>query len=216
MALVDADYCFTLVDVGAYGSQSDGGIFALSALGKALQREQLSIPPPKTLPGTPELGSVPHVIVGDEAFPLRCNLMRPYTGQELDDSKRIFNYRLSRARRVVENAFGILTAKWRIYQRRIQLHPQNVDNVVKATCVMNNFIKHTSTNAPSNNRNHSPEMGRGDHHGSVRDLHATGNHASQQAYDVRKTFTKYVMLPAGGVTWQRSACFGHAKQNYSH
>ena len=98
-----------------------------------LYKEKLSIPPPETIPGAPELGSVPHVIVGDEAFPLKCNLMRPYPGQELDDIKRIFNYRLSRARRVVEfeNAFGILTAKWGIYLKRIQLHPQNVDEVVK-------------------------------------------------------------------------------------
>ncbi len=210
MALVDAEYCFTLIDVGAYGSQSDGGIFALSAMGKALQGGKLSIPPPKPLPGAPELGSVPHVIVGDEAFPLKPYLMRPFPGQELDDNKRIFNYRLSRARRVVENAFGILAAKWRIYQRRIQLCPLTVDKVVKATCILHNFIKHTSTNASSNTTNHPLEVGR-DHHGPICDLQNTGNHASQEAYDVRNTFTKYVMLPAGGVTWQRNACFGHAK-----
>ncbi len=93
MALVDAEYCFTLIDVGAYGSQSDGGIFALSAMGKALQRGPLSTPPPKPLPGAPELGSVPHVIVGDEAFPLKPCLMRPFPGQELNNNNRIVAFR---------------------------------------------------------------------------------------------------------------------------
>lgn len=49
----------------------------------------------------------PYVFVGDEAFPLKPYLLRPYPGRAVDSQqKRIYNYRLSRARRVVENAFG--------------------------------------------------------------------------------------------------------------
>lgn len=49
----------------------------------------------------------PYMFVGDEGFPLRTYLMRPYSGRSLDsDKKRIYNYRLSRARRVIENCFG--------------------------------------------------------------------------------------------------------------
>ena len=114
MALVDADYKFTYVDIGDYGSNSDGGIFKNSKFGKAFMNNELGILGPKTLDHWPERGVLPHCIVADEAFPLRCCLMRPYprtnNGQTLPGDQKIFNYRLSRARRIVENAFGI----WRM------------------------------------------------------------------------------------------------------
>jgi hypothetical protein len=93
---------------GSYVRNGDGGIFAHSKLGKYLEIH-LGIPEDNQLPGTSCLA--PHVIMGDEAFPLKTYLMRPHPGSQSkgDNEKSIFNYRLSRARRVVENAFGILS-----------------------------------------------------------------------------------------------------------
>lgn len=51
---------------------------------------------------------LPYVTVGDEAFPAKPYLLGLYSGRGLSAKKRIFHYRLSRARRVSENAFGIL------------------------------------------------------------------------------------------------------------
>ncbi|KAK1175525.1 hypothetical protein AOXY_G191 [Acipenser oxyrinchus oxyrinchus] len=93
LAVVDANYCFTIIDVGAFGRNSDGGTLANSALGKALKERKLTIPDNTTLPAADHLGPGPHVIVGDEAFPRRKNLMRPYPpGRNLPNDKHIFNY----------------------------------------------------------------------------------------------------------------------------
>jgi hypothetical protein len=85
----------------------DGGIFARSKLGKCLEIH-LSIPEDKQLPGTTFLAL--YVIASDEACPLKNYLMRPYPRPQSkgDNEKSIFNYRLSRARRVVEKALGTL------------------------------------------------------------------------------------------------------------
>jgi hypothetical protein len=115
MAVVDAEYKFILIDVGSNGRNSDSGILANSQFGQLLSKNKLHIPEPKPLPTSTTI--VPHVLVGDEGFPLRQYLMRPYGGRGLSESQRIFNYRLSRARRCSENAFGILAQRWRIFRR---------------------------------------------------------------------------------------------------
>jgi len=68
--------------------------------------------------------------------------MRPYPGSQSkgDIEKSIFNYRLSQARRVVENAFGILSQKFQIYHRTLQSLPENV-NIIFATCILHNYLR---------------------------------------------------------------------------
>ena len=105
------------------------------------------------------LGALPHVIIADEAFPLKPTIMRPYprgnNAHRLAQEKQIFNLRLSRARRIVENAFGILAQRFRLYNRCLQLNVENVDKVVKASCVLYNYLRDNrdinATNAILNN-----------------------------------------------------------------
>ena len=109
MAIVDADYKFLYVDVGATGSGADGGVFKDTEVRECFDDGSIGLPPPSPLPG----GDTPvgYYLVGDEAFPLKTWLMKPIPRRNLTPEQRVFNYRISRARRVVENAFGILASR---------------------------------------------------------------------------------------------------------
>jgi hypothetical protein len=114
LALLGAQYKCIIVKRGSFGKNSDGGIFARSKFGEYLEKGTLNILQGRELPGTDFVA--PYVIVGDEAFPLKTYLMRLYPGSQVnrDNEKQNFNYRLSRAKRVAENAFGILSQKFQI------------------------------------------------------------------------------------------------------
>lgn len=91
MALGDANYKFTVVDIGAEGRHSDGGIFKNSLIGQRLSSSSLNFPPPSPLGIEEE--EINYFIAADEAFPLSTCIMRPYAGRFLPQEKRIFNYR---------------------------------------------------------------------------------------------------------------------------
>ena len=96
--VVDANNKFLYVDVGCNGRVSDGGVFRNSSLSTALEGNSLNAPPPEPLSGE----SVPlhYTILADDAFPLKEYIQKPYSQVGLTPDKRIFNYRLSRARRM--------------------------------------------------------------------------------------------------------------------
>lgn len=140
MAVCDYNYKFTLIDIGACSSNSDGGVFSRSELGKALYNNNLSFSLCEfNLPGSNI--KTPCFFVGDEAFKLTTNMMRPYSGRNLDTKRRIFNYRLSRARRVIENTFGILVSRWRVFRKPIAMNPKIVDKIIMSTICLHNFLK---------------------------------------------------------------------------
>ncbi|XP_055526020.1 uncharacterized protein LOC129718865 isoform X2 [Wyeomyia smithii] len=139
-AVADANAKFLVIEVGGYGKQSDGGTFSSSDLYKLLENGQLNIPPDTPLPDEEFSLDMPHVFVGDEAYPLIRNLLRPYPRSLLDSEKEYFNSRLSRARKCVECAFGIMTAKWRLLWKPIEVEIEFADEIVKAICVLHNVI----------------------------------------------------------------------------
>lgn len=74
-------------------------------------------------------------------FPLRTDLQKPFYHRQLDHDQRIYNYRLSRAWRVVENAFGIFANRLRVFRTTINLHPDKVVKITLASCVIHNFLR---------------------------------------------------------------------------
>ncbi|XP_059915795.1 uncharacterized protein LOC132463544 [Gadus macrocephalus] len=196
LAVVDADYCFRVIDVGGYGRTSDGGILANSAFGQALHAGNLKLPAYRALPGAEHRGPLPHVFVAAEAFPLRTNLMRPFPGRVLPPERCVFNYRLSRARLVVEDAFGILSSQWWIYRRVIEVHPELAERCIKATCVLHNFLCRTAPTAavreciPGGAVEPLPMLGR-----------VAANNAGREVIRIRESFTSY-FSEEGTVSWQ--------------
>ncbi|KAJ4943635.1 hypothetical protein JOQ06_006133 [Pogonophryne albipinna] len=91
LAVVDAQYLFRVVDVGGFGRSSDGGSLWNSAFGESLRDGSLQLPPDTVIPGAERLGLLAHVFVGDEAFPLLDNLLRPFLGRQLTRERRMFN-----------------------------------------------------------------------------------------------------------------------------
>ena len=99
-------FSFLYVDVGCQGRISDGGVFRHTTLFRAVDNGYAGLPPDSPYPYTDV--DMPFAFVGDEAFPLRAYLMKPFPQRNLSHEQRVYNYRASRARRTVENAFGIL------------------------------------------------------------------------------------------------------------
>ncbi|XP_023716998.1 protein ALP1-like [Cryptotermes secundus] len=182
--VVAADYRFICIDVGAYGKQSDSGIFGYSNLAKQLERGALKVNCETELPGT-EL-PVPYVLVGDEEYPLKTFLMRPYPQRRLGSEEEIFNKRLAHARQVVECAFGIVSNKWRILLKALEVTPERAEQIVKCICLLHNIIidKEGMTDLrPTTVEPSNPHLNRFATRGE--------NRSTARACDVRDTFKMY-------------------------
>lgn len=67
--------------------------------------------------------------------------MRPFGGSNLTTMKKIFNYRLSRARRYIECSYGISANKWPIFLRPINLNLDLVSSIINTCCVLHNYVR---------------------------------------------------------------------------
>lgn len=141
LAICDALKSFTYVDIGSYGQQTDGGVLFNSTFGKRLDMNKLNFPPPAPLPHTNTI--FPFFVMGDSAFPLKENLLTPYAGDHLNlsDIEANFNEEHSSGRKIIENTFAILVRRWQIFSGPIEMHPINVEKILKATTVLHNYIK---------------------------------------------------------------------------
>lgn len=138
MACVNANFEFIWVETGTNGKVSDGGVLKNTEFYDELNSGKLNLPYPQSISDS-STTMLPFVFVGDEAFALRTDFMKPFGQKTLNRSRRIFNYRLSRARRMIENVFGILANRFRIFHSTINLSLENIDLVVLTCCILLNF-----------------------------------------------------------------------------
>lgn len=195
LAMCDSNYCFTFVDIGDYGKNSDSAIFKKSVLYQRLMAKTLDIPDASFLPGKDDI-KMPYVIIGDEAFGLSMNLMRPYGGKYLPVNKRMYNYRLCRARRYIECSFGILTNKWRIFHKPLNVSTGFAENIVKACVILHNFVR------VRDGYKHEDTLS---YHGLFdNDLNnLDNNYFGKTPSAVREYFAEYFMT-TGAVPWQNT------------
>jgi hypothetical protein len=166
------------------------------------------------LPGTNV--PVPYVVIADDAFPLSDYIMKPFPGKNLEVEKRIFNYRLSRARRVVENAFGILASRFQIYKCRIPASVINVKKFVLATCALHNFLKSKNTyiSPGSIDREnvvaHTIETGdwRNFNNNLIAFRSTSASRSPETAKEIRQRYSVY-FNGIGSVPWQNDMCNLH-------
>ncbi|XP_059474470.1 uncharacterized protein LOC132196083 [Neocloeon triangulifer] len=128
LAAVDAKGCFIYANVGRPGKANDAGIFNDTSLKESLVNQ---------------IG-IDHNLhmIGDGAFPLMQSLMKPFRirpGMPLMEEN--FNKRLSRARVIVEDAFGRLKGRFRLLAKRADYSVLNMINIVNACLVLHNFCE---------------------------------------------------------------------------
>lgn len=140
LAVVSSDYKFLWIDVSGKGSSSDAHIYNESEFKEGLQNNDIAgFPEPDPLPGDTQ--DVPYFLVGDDAFGLRTYMMKPYANRDMTREQRIFNYRLSRARRVVENTFGILANRFQVLLTTMMHKADTVRLLVKACVLLHNLMR---------------------------------------------------------------------------
>ena len=140
LAVCDAKDNFTFVDVGQYVSNNDCPVLANSNISYAIESDALDVPRAERIEGIEE--DVPYYLLGDEIFPLNTWLMKPFPGN-LPEAEQIFNYRHSRARLSIENAFGILASRWRIFQRPMIGNVRNIQYWVLSCLCLHNYLRQT-------------------------------------------------------------------------
>ena len=115
-------------------------IYSNNSIGRCIDNNVLNFPQPKLIGNYRDNILFPYVFVADEGFAMKRNMLRPYCRSDaIDEAKYVFSYCLSRLRRVIENTFGMLASRYRIFRRPIIAHIETVVNITKACLALYNF-----------------------------------------------------------------------------
>lgn len=136
LALVDHQYRFRYINVGSPGRCHDAFVYGRSDFCKLVESDFFKTPV-SVIEGT----TVAPIILCDQAFPLTANLQKPFANAVTGSRERMFNYQLSRTRRIVENAFGRLKARFRYTSKRMECKIKTAKQAIRAACVLHNICE---------------------------------------------------------------------------
>ena len=154
---------------------------------------------------------MPYFVIGDDAFPLTTYMMKPFSKRQMDDDEHIFNYRLSRARRIVENAFGILANRFQLLLTTMMQEPLTVQKIVVSCICLHNLMRMRYPQLQNNaldrddaNMNLIPGAWRDGR--VLREVDAVrgGTRASREAKKQRLYLKNYYNNAVGSVPWQQN------------
>ncbi|XP_031781075.1 putative nuclease HARBI1 [Nasonia vitripennis] len=186
---------FIWANIGDYGSCNDASIFAENDFGHALLNNEIELPPSQPLPNT-QIQS-PYVLIGDGGFPLKSNLMKPFIRNgNMTIPHRVFNYRLSHARRIIESAFGELTERWLVNESNLKWKLTTSERIIMSSLCLHNVIKDFQYNEVGNRWNNNHRIIPILQHEDINRDQPLGAHR------IREQFCEYFITPAGSVPWQ--------------
>ena len=137
-AVVDHECRFWNVNVGWPGQVHDARVLSNSDLFHQAEMGTLLRNRPRVINGV----NVPLIILGDHAYPLLPWLMKPFVHHgSITNEQRVYNFRHSRARMVVENTFGRLKGRWRCLIKRNDTSTDDVPLLILACCVLHNVCE---------------------------------------------------------------------------
>ncbi|CAH2085196.1 unnamed protein product [Euphydryas editha] len=204
LGIANSNYEFIYFSYGINGRVSDGGVFQYSDIYRKLHEKTLKLPNPSEVNGC----VLPYVFIGDEAFSLTPEFMKPFRQNLLNVERRVYNYRLSRARRIIENVFGILVNRFKVLESKIIVDIENNKPIVLACCALHNYLRRVTPSTYSPPESYGVEdisTGEITTGLQTRDdmslQHNRRGNINQTASHIRNLFVDY-FNNAGQVPWQ--------------
>ncbi|CAF1470821.1 unnamed protein product [Rotaria magnacalcarata] len=135
LAVVDASLKFTYINIGAPGRCNDSYVYSQSRV-LDVMKNPIYAQNYLTIQNT----NIQAHLIGDSAFPLSKNLMKPYTQRpNMPQDQTLFNYRLSRCRSAIERSFGHLKSRFRCLHKKLEYDVENAKILIKAVCILHNI-----------------------------------------------------------------------------
>ena len=129
-ALVDSDYIFRFCSATCTGATHDALAYSVSGLKREIDKGVL-------------LGMF--YIVGDEAYTLSNYLITPCSKSNADVDQDNFNFFQSSMRMHIEQAFGMLVARWRILRGGLQYSVSISTKIICLLMKLHNFVLQNDT-----------------------------------------------------------------------